>query len=98
MTRKKMGMDKTFLATSPDETGYLCWSTELNPAKGRFTLVSSELKMADCEKHIRLDFDCYKVKDIDKRIAKVDTLLASLAKLRESLVDCKETATRMGLK
>ena len=98
---KKMGMDKRFLASSPEETGYICWSVELSTkqeASPLYQRVECELQLADCYKKVHIDFNCYSTKDLDKRIQKLDTLLASLGKLRESLVEAKSTATRMGLK
>lgn len=95
---RKMGMDKQFLSDSPSETGLICWAVTLDTDSYDYRRVACDLKLSDCTDNIILDFDCYKTKDIDKRINKVDRLIASLTKLRGVLVTCKETTERMGLK
>ena len=82
---------KTFLNSSFNEKGHIRWEV-LSGTDKRYhaEFLSGELVIADCSSSICLDFDCEKRSHIDKRIAKLDTLIDELGKMREALEAAKK--------
>ena len=81
---------KTFLSESHDEGGSVSWSVNTQAEIWHEARVEASVYLRDCDKQICLDFDCNEFKHIDKRLAKLDTLMVELNKMREALLLAKE--------
>lgn len=95
MSDKKMGMDKRFLSNNPHETGYVCWGVSVNHHYGNNYYLDCDLKLADCMDNISLEFSAGNVKQANKRIEKMDTLITSLKKLRGTLIEARDYMVRV---
>lgn len=86
-----MKRNKTFLNDSHEDSGSICWYVRTDHKDYLDREVTAEVKITDCSKVICLDFDCQEKRHIDKRIAKVDTLINELTKFRDALESCKKS-------
>ena len=77
---------KKFLSDSYDQNGRITWSVHTG---GRFYLVEASITISDCSRDITLDFDCEKVRHIDKRINKLERLIIELEDVKLALVEAK---------
>ena len=76
---------KTFLTDRGDEGGSIRWFV-IEDNQTFYRQVDAELIITDCKQAVVLEFDMDSNKDLPKRLAKVDTLIAELGRFREALV------------
>lgn len=75
---------KKFLSDTPYEYGSVCWEVCVDP-EDRYDLLQANIRIADCNENIRLQFSSQKEKHLDKRIQKLDNLIDSLKEMRKVL-------------
>lgn len=82
-------VSKEFLSSSPDEAGsIICTVTtrrivdfsQYSVREGGF--ISGEVRIADCNDHVCLDFNATGQKGFNKRLEKLDKLIAELQTMR----------------
>lgn len=81
---------KTFLNESYDENGHVKWEVKSGKDvyyRGEF--ISGGITIADCHNSITLDLCCETATQVDKRIDKVNVLIAELMNTRKALEDAK---------
>ena len=93
--------DKRFLDTDDrfgnDEFGSVSWNVKLEPInyrskkeKRNIARIDADLRLTDCFKVITLSFHCdAETSEIDARVQKLDTLIESLKRMREAMLDAK---------
>jgi hypothetical protein len=82
--------NKSFLNGSHLEFGNISWHILAGRHVGRYYLIESSLRIADCGNVITLDFDVEKPHEIPYRLAKLDTLINSLTEMRERYKEAAE--------
>lgn len=74
--------EKRFLSDTPYEYGSVCYTVGLNKDS-----LEAELRLADCNKVIVLDFSAYGKDCVDIRIEKVDAMIDILEMFKADLLD-----------
>jgi hypothetical protein len=86
--------NKSFLNDSHVEFGNISWHILAGKHAGRYYLIKSNLRIADCENVITLDFGVEKPHEIPYRLAKLDTLINSLTEMRERYQEVVEAVNK----
>ena len=91
--------NKEFLSNSHGEGGSINWyvaeGANVDDVCGLFSnIVEGELKLSDCYRTITLDFGCENINQIDKRVAKVQTLLDNLLEMKQALLEAKKIVSQ----
>lgn len=84
---------KRFLTDRGDEGGSVRWYVKVegvdSDGDASYYKAEAELYISDCSRTINLEFSCKQVKDLDKRIAKVQQLIAELEDFKQALHKAK---------
>lgn len=86
--------NKVFLSDSHEQGGSVTWNVAADKGVDddgkKKDPITSTLRITDCYRIVYLEFDCSKVKHIQKRIDKVDVLLEEITKFKEALLEAQE--------
>lgn len=93
---------KEFLSPCADETGSIVCQIETprlldissRDVEDGCAWMHASIKVNDCSKHIRLDFDCHDQKSYEKRIAKLDKMLKEVQDMRNQFEAAWENSLR----
>tara|TARA_S200002703_G_C3746226_1_gene229589 strand:- start:485 stop:790 length:306 start_codon:yes stop_codon:yes gene_type:complete len=88
--------NKEFLSNAHGEGGSINWYIATgncidNDFNMFSNIVEGELKLSDCYRTITLDFSCENIKQLDKRVIKVQTLIDNLLEMKKGLLEAKES-------
>lgn len=81
--------NKIFLSDDLSEGGSISWQVR-SEGTAYNQYIESELHITDCSKRVILEFDCYKDKDIPKRIDKITRFIDELVSMKEALQDVQK--------
>lgn len=90
MAKSALGRARKFLSSRFDEGSVVQWEVEQwGKETDRNRGAWAFLKIRDCDRSVRLDFDIDSEKERKQRLKKLDTLINELNKLRECLLEAE---------
>ena len=97
--RVYQAVDKKFLTMEPHQGGSVCWDVETHQhRKNGKTSVDAGIDLTDCSRKISLEFYFSSPKSFHSRIAKLDTLIDSLLKFRDSMYEARDEKVKAIIK
>ncbi len=89
---------KVFLSDSPYEMGYIAFDYKVNHRSGGeyydYNIVQGQVKIADCDHSICLDFSCNNLKALRKRISKLQLIINTLQRMLDGYEKVYRIASR----
>lgn len=89
MSNKVLGKGRKFLSSDFNEGSTITWyaGTWDYGSNKQHSDIDAYVKIRDCDRTIRLEFDVESEKQRKQRLKKLDTLIGELSKLRQCIVD-----------
>lgn len=90
MAKSVLGRARKFLSSRFDEGSIVQWEVEQwGEETGRRRGAWAFLKIRDCDRSVRLDFDIDSEKERKQRLKKLDSLIHELFELRQRLLEAE---------
>lgn len=89
MSTKTLGKGRKFLSSDFNEGSTITWYVGewAYGVDSQHTDMDAYVKIRDCDRSIRLDFDVDSEKQRKQRLKKLDNLITELTKMRECIVE-----------